>query len=98
MSTATPDSPPTAMATKPPTRAPTARPPTAVPSTATTKPAATAEPSPTPKPAEPERMVGTSVGDSAPAFVLASAAGPEVSLESYRGDRNVVVVFYRAFW
>ncbi len=34
----------------------------------------------------------------APLFTLPSAQGPEISLASYAGDKNVVVVFYRAFW
>ena len=43
-------------------------------------------------------MVGTDVGETAPGFVLASAAGPEFALESLRGEKSVVVIFYRAFW
>ena len=31
-------------------------------------------------------------------FELPSATGGEVALESYLGDKNVVVVFYRGFW
>ena len=31
-------------------------------------------------------------------FELPSASGDTVSLESYVGDKNVVLVFYRAFW
>lgn len=31
-------------------------------------------------------------------FTLPNASGGAVSLASYRGDSNVVVVFYRAFW
>jgi peroxiredoxin len=42
--------------------------------------------------------VGTNVGDIAPGFTLKSATGGEHSLESYRGDKNLVVIFYRAFW
>ena len=56
---------------------------------------------PSPQPtASPETsiMVGTDVGDTAPGFTLASTAGVDRSLESYRGDKNLVVVFYRAFW
>ena len=56
---------------------------------------------PSPQPtASPETSitVGTDVGDSAPGFTLASTAGVDRSLESYRGDKNLVVVFYRAFW
>ena len=56
---------------------------------------------PTPEPAvtpEPEVVVGTSVGDMAPGFTLPSTAGVDQALESYRGDKNLVVAFYRAFW
>jgi len=31
-------------------------------------------------------------------FTLPSASGRIVSLSSYRGSQNVMVVFYRAFW
>jgi peroxiredoxin len=36
----------------------------------------------------------------APGFKLPSASGPDQSMESesYIGNRNLVVVFYRAFW
>ena len=37
-------------------------------------------------------------GDVAPKFTLPSAAGESVSLESFAGDKNVVLVFYRGFW
>ena len=38
-------------------------------------------------------------GDVAPKFTLPNARdGMQVSLESYRGDKNVVLVFYRGFW
>ena len=40
-------------------------------------------------------QAGAEVGDMAPVFTLPSASGAEVSLESYRGDKNVVLVFYR---
>ena len=66
--------------------------PTAVPTA--TKAPPTATPAPT---AFPEG-VGTSVGDIAPGFTLKSATGGEHTLESYRGDKNLVVIFYRAFW
>ena len=36
--------------------------------------------------------------DIAPMFTLPSASGDEVSLESFAGDKNVVLVFYRGFW
>ncbi len=31
-------------------------------------------------------------------FTLPTAAGESVSLGSFAGDRNVVLVFYRGFW
>ena len=34
----------------------------------------------------------------APTFELPNAAGDTVSLASYAGDKNVVLVFYRGFW
>ena len=40
-------------------------------------------------------QTGAEVGDMAPTFTLPSASGSEVSLESYRGDKNVVLVYYR---
>jgi peroxiredoxin (alkyl hydroperoxide reductase subunit C) len=38
------------------------------------------------------------VGDAAPDFSLASLAGPVVTLSSFRGASNVVLVFYRGHW
>ena len=58
-----------------------------------------AEPTPTLQPTpEPEIQPSAEVGDMAPGFTLPSTAQVDHSLESYRGDKNVVVVFYRAFW
>ena len=37
-------------------------------------------------------------GMLAPTFELPNAAGDTVSLASYAGDKNVVLVFYRGFW
>ena len=71
---------------------PTEPPPVATP--VPTEPPATATPLPTEIPIP----VGTGVGELAPAFTLPSISGSDVSLESYRGDKNLVVVFYRAFW
>ena len=38
------------------------------------------------------------VGDEAPDFSLVSLAGPVLTLSDYRGERNVVLVFYRGHW
>ncbi len=38
------------------------------------------------------------VGESAPDFTLTSLAGPPVTLSSFRGVKNVVLVFYRGHW
>ena len=38
------------------------------------------------------------VGATAPDFTLTSLAGPPVTLSSFRGIRNVVLVFYRGHW
>lgn len=38
------------------------------------------------------------VGDEAPLFTLESYENGAVALENYRGDKNVVLVFYRGFW
>lgn len=38
------------------------------------------------------------VGHTAPDFSLASLAGPVVTLSSFRGEKNVVLVFYRGHW
>ena len=47
---------------------------------------------------QPVVTLGNEVGDLAFLFTLPSASGIEVSLVSYRGDKDVVLVFYRAFW
>ena len=90
--------PPAATSTPvPPTATPTPVPPTATP----TPVPPTATPTPVPPTATPTSVpenVGTLVGDVAPDFMLAAATGSGKSLESYRGEKNVVVVFYRAFW
>lgn len=38
------------------------------------------------------------VGDAAPDFTLTSLAGPPVTLSSFRGASDVVLVFYRGHW
>lgn len=37
-------------------------------------------------------------GDAAPDFTLMSLAGPALTLSDYRGEANVVLVFYRGHW
>ena len=37
-------------------------------------------------------------GDVAPDFTLASLAGSPVTLSDFRGEKNVVLVFYRGHW
>jgi cytochrome oxidase Cu insertion factor (SCO1/SenC/PrrC family) len=37
-------------------------------------------------------------GDLAPDFTLTSLAGTPVTLSSFRGQQNVVLVFYRGHW
>ena len=97
--TATPTKGPVAAA---PTEAPQTATPTPVPPASTPTPVPpTATPTPVPPTATPTSVpenVGTLVGDVAPDFMLAAATGPGRSLDSYRGEKNVVVVFYRAFW
>ena len=44
------------------------------------------------------RMFIPEINDEAYSFTLPSARGPEYSLSSFEGDKNVVLVFYRAFW
>ena len=60
---------------------------------------------PTPEPATTQATTAPAdsedtapAGRLAPAFELLNAAGETVSLASYAGDRNVVLVFYRGFW
>ena len=38
------------------------------------------------------------VGDIAPDFSLMSYAGSVITLSDYRGDKNVVLQFYRGHW
>jgi len=38
------------------------------------------------------------VANLAPDFTLPSIQGPEYTLSSFKGDKPVLVVFYRAYW
>ena len=40
----------------------------------------------------------TPSAEAAPEFSLPSATGAEVSLGTFAGEQNVVLVFYRGFW
>jgi len=57
-----------------------------------------------PQPTAPEAAAATAAGTTpgqlraAPKFELPDTSGETVSLDSYMGNRNVVVVFYRGFW
>jgi len=41
---------------------------------------------------------GVQIGEQAPDFTLPRADGSTVTLSDYRGDKNVIVTTYRAFW
>ena len=65
--------------------------------TPTPTPEPTATPVPTPEPT-PLPSVGTNIGDIAPRFTLPSVRSGNYTLVSFRGEKNVVLVFYRAYW
>jgi cytochrome oxidase Cu insertion factor (SCO1/SenC/PrrC family) len=48
--------------------------------------------------AEPPRAQPVAVGDTAPDFTLQDASYKKVSLAASRGQRPVVLVFYRGYW
>ena len=77
---------------------PTATPAPAATPVATATPVSTATPEPEPTPTPTSLPTGTSVGNLAPVFTLPSAEGADVALESFRGDKQIVLVFYRGFW
>ena len=62
------------------------------------EPAAVANNEPSIAPVELTAPPGNEVHDRAHSFVLPSATGGPESLESYLGNENVVLIFYRAFW
>ena len=100
-----PDDTPTAAPGQPsPTAAPgaTEAPPPADTPTTSTKSALTPPPAPTAIP-EPTATTAPPITfeddeDKAFAFNLPNAHGGQVSLDDYQGNKNVVLVFYRAFW
>ena len=46
----------------------------------------------------PQDLDRVQVGDLAPDFVLPAFAGGVRQLSQYRGEKNVVLVFYRGHW
>lgn len=46
----------------------------------------------------PTETARVAVGTRAPDFTLARMGGGDVTLSSFRGRKNVVLVFYRGFW
>lgn len=46
----------------------------------------------------PTDLERVAVGDRAPDFSLLAYSGDVISLSDYRGEKNVVLVFYRGHW
>lgn len=46
----------------------------------------------------PEARIGVAVGSEAPDFSLPDSEGKEFVLSSLRGEKNVILVFYRGVW
>ncbi len=46
----------------------------------------------------PTELGRVKVGDLAPDFSLLAYSGDVIALSDYRGNRNVVLVFYRGHW
>ena len=65
-------------------------------STPDPKPTPTQLPIPTAIPAE--TPIPTPEWPKAPDFSLPSAGGSQIALESYIGEKNTILVFYRAYW
>lgn len=58
-----------------------------------------AQPGPKGRPALPATDLGrVSVGAKAPDFTLRDMHGKETTLSSFRGRKDVVLVFYRGHW
>ena len=89
---------------------PTSAPPTAIPANtatpesspvvalATATPALGANDNTNGSDASLDANIGTEIGDIAPGFVLPSALDGDFDLSAFRGEKNVALVFYRAFW
>ena len=65
--------------------------------TFTLPPEPTAQPNPiqTPSPSPASQPPAPAVGEQAPDFTLPSSSGDRVTLSDYRGQENVVLLFYR---
>lgn len=46
----------------------------------------------------PTDLARVAVGSPAPDFTLESKDGPTLTLSAYRGQKNVVLIFYRGYW
>lgn len=46
----------------------------------------------------PRKPLTVEVGDPAPDFTLPDARGTPVTLSSFRGKKNVLLIFYRGHW
>lgn len=46
----------------------------------------------------PDTPTALRVGERPPDFTLPDAAGRPVSLADYRGEKAVILVFYRGYW
>ncbi len=46
----------------------------------------------------PTELDRVKVGDVAPDFTLESHSDGIITLSDYRGDRNIILVFYRGYW
>ncbi len=46
----------------------------------------------------PTELDRVKVGDTAPDFSLLAYSGDTISLSDFRGEKNVVLVFYRGHW
>ena len=46
----------------------------------------------------PTDLARVAIGSPAPDFTLETKDGPPVTLSSFRGRKNVVLVFYRGHW
>lgn len=85
----------TQVVSRPVTLATATPPPTSLPPTAVAPTSSPATPPPATAPAVPSALqLGPGLHD----FKLPDAQGGEVQLSQYLGEKNVILVFYRAWW